>query len=123
MTRLGRARSRRSPEVRLSACTADDIKVLRGLEGVRKRPAMSVQGGTGIDGYHQLLTEIIDNAIDEALAGEADTVEVILNHDGSASVTDNGRGIPVDMMEAEGKPAIEVIFTELHAGGKFGGGA
>jgi len=107
----------------LSAYTAHDIKVLRGLEGVRKRPAMYVQGGTGIDGYHQLLTEIIDNAIDEALAGEADTVEVILNHDGSASVTDNGRGIPVDMMEAEGKPAIEVIFTELHAGGKFGGGA
>ena len=107
----------------MSAYTAQDIKVLRGLEGVRKRPAMYVQGGTGIDGYHQLLTEIIDNAIDEALAGEADTVEVILNADGSASVTDNGRGIPVDMMEAEGKPAIEVIFTELHAGGKFGDGA
>jgi len=107
----------------LSAYTAHDIKVLRGLEGVRKRPAMYVQGGTGIDGYHQLLTEIIDNAIDEALAGEADTVEVVLNEDGSASVTDNGRGIPVDMMEAEGKPAIEVIFTELHAGAKFGDGA
>ncbi|HZX00304.1 MAG TPA: ATP-binding protein, partial [Trueperaceae bacterium] len=107
----------------MSAYTAHDIKVLRGLEGVRKRPAMYVQGGTGIDGYHQLLTEIIDNSIDEALAGEADTVEVYLNEDGSASVFDNGRGIPVDMMEAEGKPAIEVIFTELHAGGKFDNGA
>ena len=107
----------------MSAYTADDIKVLRGLEGVRKRPAMYVQGGTGVDGYHQLLTEIIDNAIDEALAGAADTVEVYLNADGSATVVDNGRGIPVDIMEAEKKPAIEVIFTELHAGGKFGDGA
>ncbi len=107
----------------MNAYTAHDIKVLRGLEGVRKRPAMYVQGGTGIDGYHQLLTEIIDNAIDEYLAGVADTVEVVLNPDGSATVNDNGRGIPVDMMEAEGKPAIEVIFTELHAGGKFGEGA
>src|SRR5690606_39366607 len=85
--------------VRLSAsdsCGAypyNDIKVLRGLEGVRKRPAMYVQGGTGVDGYHQLLTEIIDNAIDEALAGEADTVEVYLNADGSATVVDNGREI------------------------------
>jgi DNA gyrase subunit B len=103
--------------------TADSIKVLRGLEGVRKRPAMYVQGGTGVDGYHQLLTEIIDNAIDEFLAGYADTVEVTLNADGSATVTDNGRGLPVDMMKREGRPAIEVIFTELHAGGKFDAGA
>ena len=102
-----------------STYTAENIKVLKGLEGVRKRPAMYVQGGTGVDGYHQLLTEIIDNAIDESLAGYADTVEVILNEDGSASVSDNGRGIPVDMMAKEGRPAIEVIFTELHAGGKF----
>jgi len=99
--------------------TADSIKILKGLEGVRKRPAMYVQGGTGTDGYHQLLTEIIDNAIDECLAGYADTVEVVLNKDGSAAVTDNGRGIPVEMMSKEGRPAIEVIFTELHAGGKF----
>ncbi|MBX3142708.1 MAG: hypothetical protein KF813_03045, partial [Trueperaceae bacterium] len=84
----------------LNAYTADDIKVLRGLEGVRKRPAMYVQGGTGIDGYHQLLTEIVDNAIDEYLAGVADAVEIILNADGSATVVDNGRGIPVDIMEA-----------------------
>ncbi len=103
--------------------TADNIKVLRGLEGVRRRPAMYVQGGTGVDGFHQLLTEIIDNAIDECLAGFADTVEVTLNKDGSASVADNGRGIPVDTMEREGRPAIEVIFTELHAGGKFDSGA
>jgi DNA gyrase subunit B len=102
-----------------NAYTAESIKVLKGLEGVRKRPAMYVQGGTGVDGYHQLLNEIIDNAIDEALAGDADTVEVVLNSDGSASVTDNGRGIPVEMMKKEGRPAIEVIFTELHAGGKF----
>jgi DNA gyrase subunit B len=102
-----------------NAYTAESIKVLKGLEGVRKRPAMYVQGGTGVDGYHQLLSEIIDNAIDEALAGYADTVEVVLNADGSASVTDNGRGIPVEMMKKEGRPAIEVIFTELHAGGKF----
>ena len=103
----------------MAVYSADSIKVLKGLEGVRKRPAMYVQGGTGIDGYHQLLTEIIDNAIDEALAGHADTVEVILNADGSASVSDNGRGIPVGTMAKEGRPAIEVIFTELHAGGKF----
>ena len=103
----------------MAVYSADSIKVLKGLEGVRKRPAMYVQGGTGIDGYHQLLTEIIDNAIDEALAGHADTVEVVLNEDGSASVSDNGRGIPVGTMAKEGRPAIEVIFTELHAGGKF----
>ena len=103
----------------MAVYSADSIKVLKGLEGVRKRPAMYVQGGTGIDGYHQLLTEIIDNAIDEALAGHADTVAIVLNEDGSASVTDNGRGLPVGMMAKEGRPAIEVIFTELHAGGKF----
>ncbi len=103
----------------MSTYTAESIKVLKGLEGVRKRPAMYVQGGTGIDGYHQLLTEIIDNAIDEALAGYADTVSVTLNADGSATVRDNGRGIPVEVMRKEGRPAIEVIFTELHAGGKF----
>lgn len=102
-----------------STYTAENIRVLKGLEGVRKRPAMYVQGGTGVDGYHQLLTEIIDNAIDESLAGYADTVSIVLHKDGSASVSDNGRGIPVGMMEREGRPAIEVIFTELHAGGKF----
>ena len=103
--------------------TADSIRVLKGLEGVRLRPAMYVQGGTGIDGYHQLLGEIIDNAIDEALAGFAQTIEVVLNEDGSASVSDDGRGIPVGLMRDGGRPAIEVIFSELHAGGKFDSGA
>jgi DNA gyrase subunit B len=99
--------------------TADSIRVLKGLEGVRMRPAMYVQGGTGVDGYHQLLTEIIDNAIDEALAGYAKSVEIVLHADGSASVSDDGRGIPVGAMKDSGRPAIEVIFSELHAGGKF----
>ncbi len=103
----------------MSDYTAEQIQVLEGLEAVRKRPAMYVQGGTGIDGYHQLLTEVIDNAIDECLAGYANTVEVILHPDGSASVIDNGRGVPVDIMKKEGKPAVEVIYTVLHAGGKF----
>ncbi|MBB5235316.1 DNA topoisomerase subunit B [Deinococcus budaensis] len=102
---------------------ASSISILKGLEAVRKRPGMYVQGGTGVDGYHQLLTEIIDNAIDEGLGGFADEVHVIMHADGSATVTDNGRGIPVDLMKSENRPAIEVIFTELHAGGKFGGGA
>ncbi len=75
--------------------TADSISILKGLEAVRKRPGMYVQGGTGVDGYHQLLTEIIDNAIDEGLAGFATEVHVIMHADGSATVTDNGRGIPV----------------------------
>lgn len=102
---------------------ADSISILKGLEAVRKRPGMYVQGGTGVDGYHQLLTEIIDNAIDEGLAGFADEIHVTMHADGSATVTDNGRGIPVDVMKSEGRPAIEVIFSELHAGGKFGQGA
>lgn len=103
--------------------TADDIQVLEGMDAVRKRPGMYVQGGTGIDGYHQLLTEIIDNAIDEGLAGYATDVEIVMHSDGSATVTDNGRGVPVDIMKSKGRPAIEVIYSELHAGGKFGGGA
>lgn len=103
--------------------SAKDIQVLEGMEAVRKRPGMYVQGGTGIDGYHQLLTEIIDNGIDEGLAGFANEVHVIMHADGSATVQDNGRGIPVDTMQGKNLPAIEVIFSELHAGGKFGGGA
>ncbi|GGL05588.1 DNA gyrase subunit B [Deinococcus radiotolerans] len=103
--------------------TAADISVLEGMDAVRKRPGMYVQGGTGVDGYHQLLTEIIDNGIDEGLAGFADEIHIILHADGAATVTDNGRGIPIDIMQSKGRPAIEVIFSELHAGGKFGQGA
>ena len=106
----------------MSNYDASSIKVLKGLEGVRKRPSMYI-AGTGGDGYHQMLTEILDNAVDEALAGFADELHVILYADGSASVEDNGRGVPVDIMHAEGRPAIEVIYTELHAGGKFEEGA
>ncbi|GAA5501499.1 DNA gyrase subunit B [Deinococcus xinjiangensis] len=103
--------------------TADDIQVLEGMDAVRKRPGMYVQGGTGVDGYHQLLTEIIDNAIDEGLAGYATEVDITMHEDGSATVIDNGRGLPVDIMKGKNRPAIEVIYSELHAGGKFGGGA
>ncbi|WP_221089146.1 DNA gyrase subunit B [Deinococcus aquaedulcis] len=103
--------------------TAADISVLEGMDAVRKRPGMYVQGGTGVDGYHQLLTEIIDNGIDEGLAGFATEIHVIMHENGAATVTDNGRGIPVDIMASKGRPAIEVIFSELHAGGKFGQGA
>jgi len=106
----------------LTAYTADSIKVLKGLEGVRKRPSMYI-AGTGSDGYHQLLREILDNAVDEALAGYASEIVVTLHGDGSASVIDNGRGVPVDVMKGEGRPAIEVIYSELHAGGKFEEGA
>ena len=107
----------------LSNYDASNIQVLEGLEAVRLRPAMYVQGGTGVDGYHQLLTEVLDNSIDESLAGFADTVEIILQKDGSVTIIDNGRGVPVDMMKKENKPAVEVIYTILHAGGKFDAGA
>jgi DNA gyrase subunit B len=104
--------------------TSDNIKVLKGLDGVRKRPGMYLQGGTGIDGFHQLLGEIIDNAIDEGQAKFADTVTVTIRKDESVTVTDNGRGFPVDAMASEGgRPAVEVTFTDLHAGGKFDDGA
>ncbi|MVN85430.1 DNA gyrase subunit B [Deinococcus sp. HMF7620] len=102
---------------------ASHISMLEGMDAVRKRPGMYVQGGTGVDGYHQLLTEIIDNGIDEGLAGFATEIHITMHANGSATVTDNGRGIPVDIMASKGRPAIEVIFSELHAGGKFGQGA
>jgi DNA gyrase subunit B len=100
---------------------AQDISVLEGLEAVRKRPGMYI-GSTGIRGLHHLIYEVMDNSVDEALAGEADSVDIVIHPDNRVTVTDNGRGIPVDVMEKEQKPAAEVVLTVLHAGGKFGDG-
>src|SRR5437588_1955515 len=100
--------------------SAKDITVLEGLEPVRLRPGMYI-GSTGLRGLHHLVYEVVDNAVDEAMAGHNDVIEIAIRPDNSVTVRDRGRGIPTDMIAEQGLPALTVVLTKLHAGGKFGG--